>query len=102
MTEKRFNANGVVGVMIWKRDWDDLEQPPIPCIRLYEPRDPETGLPQKKPDGSYASFKDYELRYMVDPTIKIIDDHFEFVETEDGRRYFDFSLRTLGKEPPSL
>lgn len=100
MTEKRFNALGVVGIMIWRRDWNDWDKPPVPCIRIYDPQDPVTGGARKKPDGSHASFKDYEIRWMVDPSIKIVDKYFEFVEPEDGKCYFDFSLKALGKVPP--
>lgn len=100
MSEKRFNANGIVGIIIWKRDWDDPSKPSVPCVRLYNPRDPETGGARRKPDGSHADFKDYVLRDMVDPSIKFVDDYFEFVDTEDGECYFDFSLRSLGKKPP--
>lgn len=99
MPEKRFNANGVVGVMIWKRALLGANKPRVPCIRLYEPRDPETGRVKMKPDGSSPDFKDYVLRDMIDPTIKFLDDAFEFVETDDGECYVDYSLRTLGEEP---
>lgn len=99
--EQRFNAKDVVGILIWKRNFDRPEDPAIPCIRLYDPRDPKTGwaLPLK-PDGSHVNFKDYRLREMVDPSIKILDEHFEFVEKENGECYFDFSLKALGKACP--
>lgn len=98
MTEKRFNANGVACVMIWKRKKDGTS---VPYFRIYEPRDPVTGWAKKKPDGSPPDFKDYEIRTMTDPSVVINDKYFEFVEREDGEKFFDFSLETLGKKPSS-
>lgn len=100
MNEKRFPAGDIVGIIIWKREGSRS----IPYIRLYDPRDPETGGARKKPDGSHASFKDYRMRSMADPSIKIIDDHgcFEFIERDDGKCFFDFSLKALGKADMGL
>ena len=98
MAETRFNAKGVVGIMVWNLDKEGY--PRVPCIRIYDPQDPETGGARRKPDGSPADFKDYELRTMIDPSIKFLDQFFEFVETDDGKYYVDFSLPTLGKKSP--
>lgn len=94
MNEQRFAADGIVGIIIWKRE----EGRSVPYIRLYEPRDPETGG-CRSPAGKPAVFKDYRMCSMTDPSIKIVDNHgaFEFVEREDGTRLFDFSLKALGK-----
>lgn len=96
MAEQRFPADGVVCIMIWKKDEDGAE---APYLRIYDPCDPTNGHALNKPDGSYPSFKDYQLRWMVDPSFKIIDKmgSFEFVESDDGDCYFDFSLKVLGR-----
>lgn len=98
MTEKRFDADGIVGIIIWGVEEDGRR---TPCIRLYDPRDPVMGGARKNPDGSHADFKDYRMCSMTDPSIRISDEHgaFEFIEKEDGTCLFDFSLRALGKTP---
>ena len=97
MTEKRFNANGKIGVLVWYRDQDNPSRHSVPYFRIYAPCDPETGWAKRKTDGSPPDYKDYKLLSMIDPSVQILDEHFEFVEKENGKCYLDFSLKTLGR-----
>jgi hypothetical protein len=85
----------VVGILIWKpKDWSDASSRQEPYLRIYDPCNPENGWALKKPDGRGPSFKDYKLMTLIDPSIKIIDehDHFSFVERENGEMFLDFNL----------
>lgn len=86
MTEKRFSADGVKCILIWKTEKGQN----VPFFRLYE----------RGAEDKITSFKDYRLRCNTDPELMIMPDNgcFEFVEPESGECYFDFSLRVLGKE----
>lgn len=97
MTEKRFAADGVTCIMIWKVSKDGVDR--VPFLRIYEPKDPATGEARWKSDGGYPSFKDFQVRSLTDPSFKIIDKAgaFEFIEDENGNRYFDFSEKALGR-----
>lgn len=87
--EKRTPANGVKAYLLWSLDKNGHDQP---FLRIYE----------RDENGRVTSYKDYTFHGSVDPAIEICDPegYFDFVETEDGRRYFDFSLKALGKERP--
>lgn len=94
MSEIRFPADGVVGILIWRLTEVDGQTRREPCIRIYDPCNPDNGHARKRPDGSSPSFKDYKLRSMIDPSIKIIDEHdaFVFIERENGDRFVDFNV----------
>jgi hypothetical protein len=79
--EKRFPAKGIKACLIPSYNFETGKRDRY-YARIY--------------DEDY-DFKDYLLTH-DDMEIEILDDSAEFIETEDGRMYLDYSLEALRGE----